>query len=296
MINPLWLNTFKTLVEVGHFTQTAEKLYMTQPGVSQHIKKLEQACNCDLLSRENKSFELTEQGRIMYRYALKLEKDQEDLFESLSFDNPYAGQCHLSCSGSLSLRLYPKLLELQQQHQDLSINLEAAPNNKILNDLIQGTTDIGIVRHSPNDSYYQSQVIGKEALCLIVHSSLAHLEITPQVLHDIGLIAHPDSAHYLSLYFDLCGDKDLANINVNEIPRSGYINQLHQILLPVSKGLGFTVLPAGAVEHFPDRDKLHVVPPKVEVEETLYLVQKRNRKLPHRYDTVVELIKQNVSG
>ncbi|MRY60822.1 LysR family transcriptional regulator, partial [Parabacteroides distasonis] len=43
MINPLWLNTFKTLVEVGHFTQTAEKLYMTQPGVSQHIKKLEQA-------------------------------------------------------------------------------------------------------------------------------------------------------------------------------------------------------------------------------------------------------------
>lgn len=79
MINPLWLNTFKTLVEVGHFTQTAEKLYMTQPGVSQHIKKLEQACNCDLLSRENKSFELTEQGRIMYRYALKLEKDQEDL-------------------------------------------------------------------------------------------------------------------------------------------------------------------------------------------------------------------------
>ncbi|OEF87011.1 LysR family transcriptional regulator, partial [Vibrio splendidus] len=272
MINPLWLNTFKTLVEVGHFTQTAEKLYMTQPGVSQHIKKLEQACNCDLLSRENKSFELTEQGRIMYRYALKLEKDQEDLFESLSFDNPYAGQCHLSCSGSLSLRLYPKLLELQQQHQDLSINLEAAPNKKILNDLSEGTTDIGIVRHSPNDSYYQSQVIGKEALCLIVHHSLADLEITPQVLNDIGLIAHPDSAHYLSLYFDLCGDKDLANINVNEIPRSGYINQLHQILLPVSKGLGFTVLPAGAVEHFPDRDKLHVVPPKVEVEETLYLV------------------------
>ena len=48
MINPLWLNTFKILVDVGHFTQTAEKLYMTQPGVSQHIKKLEQACDCEL--------------------------------------------------------------------------------------------------------------------------------------------------------------------------------------------------------------------------------------------------------
>ncbi|KZX57443.1 LysR family transcriptional regulator [Vibrio sp. HI00D65] len=296
MINPLWLNTFKILVDVGHFTQTAEKLYMTQPGVSQHIKKLEQACDCELLSRENKSFELTEQGRIVYRYALKLEKDQEDLFESLSFDNPYSGQCHLSCSGSLSLRLYPKLLELQQQHPDLSINLEAAPNRKILNDLLQGTTDVGIVRHLPNNRYYQSQVIGKEALCLIVHHRHADLEITPKTLHEIGLIAHPDSAHYLSLYFDLCGDNELANININEIPKSGYINQLHQILLPVSKGLGFTVLPAGAVEHFAERDKLHVVPPKKEVEEMLYLVQKRNRKLPHRYNTVIDLIKQNISN
>ncbi|MEZ9565287.1 LysR family transcriptional regulator [Vibrio artabrorum] len=296
MINPLWLNTFKTLVEVGHFTQTADKLYMTQPGVSQHIKKLEQACNCDLLSRKKKSFELTEQGRIVYRYALQLAKNQEDLFESLSFDNPYAGQCNLSCSGSLSLRLYPKLLQLQQQHRELSIHLEAAPNQKILNDLLQGNTDIGIVRHSPNDSYYQSQVIGQESLHLIVPHNLADLEITPTVLNDIGLIAHPDSAHYLSLYFDLCGDKDLASINVNEIPKSGYINQLHQILLPVSKGLGFTVLPASAVEHFPERDKLHVVPPKVEVEETLYLVQKRNQKLPHRYDAVIELIKQNVNS
>ncbi|MEF2276636.1 LysR family transcriptional regulator, partial [Pseudomonas aeruginosa] len=33
MLNPVWLHTFKTLIEVGHFTQTAEKLFMTQPGV-----------------------------------------------------------------------------------------------------------------------------------------------------------------------------------------------------------------------------------------------------------------------
>ena len=37
MLNPVWLETFITLVDTGHFTQTAEKLHMTQPGVSQHI-------------------------------------------------------------------------------------------------------------------------------------------------------------------------------------------------------------------------------------------------------------------
>ena len=43
MLNPVWLKTFVTLIETGHFTKTAEKLFMTQPGVSQHIAKLEQA-------------------------------------------------------------------------------------------------------------------------------------------------------------------------------------------------------------------------------------------------------------
>ena len=55
MINQQWLQTFLTLVEVGHFTQTAEKLYMTQPGVSQQIKKLEEQVGVALLKRTGKS-------------------------------------------------------------------------------------------------------------------------------------------------------------------------------------------------------------------------------------------------
>ncbi|EHH2535403.1 LysR family transcriptional regulator, partial [Vibrio parahaemolyticus] len=51
MLNPIWLNTFKALVDVGHFTKTAELLHMTQPGVSQHINKLEAACGYPLIKR-----------------------------------------------------------------------------------------------------------------------------------------------------------------------------------------------------------------------------------------------------
>ena len=66
MLNPIWLNTFKTLVDVGHFTKTAELLHMTQPGVSQHINKLEAACGYPLIKRFNKKFELTIYGRKVY--------------------------------------------------------------------------------------------------------------------------------------------------------------------------------------------------------------------------------------
>ncbi len=290
MLNPLWLHTFKTLVEISHFTQTAEKLHMTQPGVSQHIKKLEHACGHSLMKRKTKGFELTEQGKIVYEYAIKAAEDEANMIENLGFDNAHSGQCYLSCSGSLALFLYPPLLSLQQKYPELSFHLEAAPNQKILNDVHNGSTDLGIVTHVPSSSFYQSEIISEEPLCLVVPTRYKNEKITAELMFSCGLIDHPDAMHYLSLYFDLCGEKELASINIEKLPKSGYINQLNQILLPVAKGLGFTVLPQSAVENFTDKESIYIARTTKQVKETLYLVQKRNRHLPRRYQTVRELL------
>ncbi|MGR5206935.1 LysR family transcriptional regulator [Vibrio sp. PNB23_22_7] len=296
MLNPVWLHTFKTLVEVGHFTQTAEKLYMTQPGVSQHIKKLEQACNHPLIKRENKSFELTEQGRMMYAYALELEEKEKSLLEDLNFDDPFAGYCKLACSGSLALMLFPPLLEKQKQHRGLSIQLEAAPNQSILNGVADGRIDMGIVTHSPNKSVFQSEQIGRETLCLILPKSYQGTTLTPELLKSCGVIGHPDAEHYMTLFFDQCAEPLLNEIKVSGMPRSGYVNQLSQILLPVSKGLGFTVLPRSAVESFPLREALYVAELKQPVYEDLFLVRKRSRTLPLRYQTIKEVLLGVIDG
>ena len=295
MLNPLWLNTFKTLVEVGHFTQTAKKLNMTQPGVSQHIKKLESACSHSLIRRENKGVELTEQGQMVYEYALKFARDEMTLIENMGFDNPDSGQCILSCSGALALLIYPKLLSLQQQYPDLSIHLEAGPNQKILSEVQSGNIDLGIVTHVPNSSFYQSEMIGRETLCLLLPKSYENKKITAELLFNCGLVDHPDAMHYLSLYFNLCGEKELENISLDALPTSGYTNQLNQILLPVAKGLGFTVLPESAVENFSQKENLYIAKTVKKVEETLYLVQKRNRNLAHRYQRVYELLHRVLS-
>lgn len=286
MLNPIWLNTFKTLVDVGHFTHTAEKLHMTQPGVSQHIRKLEELCGHALIKRINKTFELTEQGKLVYEYAVKSADAEARLFASLEFDNPFSGVCKLSCSGSLALQLYPQLLSLQQAHLDLKIHLEAAPNQKIFNDLQTDMIDLGIVTQKPDERLFQSTVLGSETLCLVLPKFYKESEINADLLCDIGVIDHPDAQHYLSIYFNACELESLSKINLDKLPKSGYVNQLSQILLPVSRGLGFTVLPKSAITNFVDSESLFVVRPKTEVRETLYLVQKRNRDLAQRYHTV----------
>jgi len=290
MLNPVWLNTFVTLINIGHFTKTAEKLFMTQPGVSQHINKLEQACGFPLIRREKKSFELTEQGRLVYHYAENLVKNERELIEKLAFDDPYKGNCSIACSGALALTLYPQLLDLQVKHPSLVIKLKAAPNHQILDEIQQGIIDLGIVTDTPSKNLFDVEALGQEELCLVLPSNIEVNGDIGKLLNHIGLIAHPDVEHYLLLYFAQSQEQSLRKLVINEIPVTGYINQISQILQPVAKGLGFTVLPKSAVESFQTTQLLRVFKSSKPVIEALYAVKKKNRELPERYKALKKLI------
>lgn len=292
MLNPVWLETFITLVDIGHFTQTAEKLHMTQPGVSQHINKLEEACGYNLIKREKRSFAITEQGRLVYKHAKALIRDEKLLFEQLSFDDPLSGECTLACSGSVALLLYPKLLQLQNKHPNIHINIKAAPNHQILADIKNGHIDQGIVTDIPNEIFFDFEELGQEELCLILPLKATTNDSWEQLLLDLGLINHPDAEHYLSLYFKQSKEQELTQLDVSKIPVIGSINQISQILEPIAQGIGFTVLPKSAVDSFPSPERLKVLKPKQPVMESLYLVCKKNRVLPARYDTFNSIIRQ----
>ncbi|TPE54551.1 LysR family transcriptional regulator [Maribrevibacterium harenarium] len=74
MLNTQHLITFKTLVETGSFTQTAKRLGLTQPAVSQHIQKLERGLGEALLIRHGRTTELTEAGKLLFQHVMDLDK------------------------------------------------------------------------------------------------------------------------------------------------------------------------------------------------------------------------------
>lgn len=61
--------TFLKVVQLKNYTKTAEVLNLTQPAVSQHIKKLEEHYDCTLINIDGKSVTLTAQGQALYNYA-----------------------------------------------------------------------------------------------------------------------------------------------------------------------------------------------------------------------------------
>lgn len=331
MINPIWLDTFIALVETGNFTRTAEQRFMTQPGVSQHLKKLEEVCQCELVVRLGKGIQLTEQGQRVYHYAKNQQAKEQDFIASLKFDAPFEGKCVVACSGAIAQRIYPALLALQKQHNALNIHVEVAPRRTILSGIANNTLELGIVTNQPESEDIHSEYLGEEALGLILPRNLpdtitAQLPGLPEntqdfmpdsgsdtkatsisekeksktvdvttlkhVINHLGLINHPDAMHYLQRYFNDCGEPELAKVNPNKLHHAGYINQLSQILLPVSEGLGYTVLPTSTLDFVSFADKLTVYEAKNEVTEPLYSVQTPHSALPARYQAVKQAISQ----
>lgn len=297
MLNPIWLDTFITLADTGNFTRTADVRFMTQPGVSQHIKKLEEACGCELVIRLGKGVQLTEQGQRVLAYA-KAQQEQEHAFvTSLKFDMPYEGKCVIGCSGAIAQRIYPALLNLQLRCPDLHIHVEVAPRKRILASIADNTLSLGIVTNQPESDDVVSSYLGEESLGLILprsrdddKSTKDDLLAIDKRIERLGLINHPDAMHYLYRYINDCGDTNLRALNPMKIRSSGYINQLSQILFPVSEGLGFTVLPTSTIAFVSVAHKLTVYEPKNTVTEPLYSVQTPHNALPARYQIVKETI------
>ncbi|HEY5714855.1 MAG TPA: LysR family transcriptional regulator [Psychromonas sp.] len=282
MINEKWLLTFMTLVETKHFTLTAEKLNMTQPGVSQHIQKLERQLKTPLLKRLGKQFELSLAGQKLYRYAVNNAQLQQQLEQDLQFDDPYSGECRFACSGALAMFLYPHFISYQSLHPNLNVSVEAAPNNNIIKDLLNDKVDIGIVTQRLESENLQQVEIGSELLQLVIPASGGVKRVNLALLNKLGFINHPDGLHFLNKINKrnaFCEGQKVESIVIR-----GYVNQLTQILLPVAQGVGFTVLPERTVKQFQQPHLLNIVALNNPVAEPLFLTKKRYRPLPVRYE------------
>jgi len=286
MLNPVYLRTFITLAETRHFTRTAEQLHMTQPGVSQHIKKLEQQLDKPLLHRFGKQFELTDAGEYLLRFGQRQAQEEQALRNYLEEDDSYSGECRLACSGAMALLLYPRLLEMQKAHPGLSFLVEAAPNQGIIERLQHNECELGIVTQQVTDPRLSQQQIAEDELCLVLPAGQS---ADWQQLNSLGFINHPDGHHYGNHLLQVNFPEQFSGMQ--SLRQSGFINQLTQILLPVSMGLGFTVLPRSAVNAFPHPERICVAELQRPVTETVYLTYKKQRPLGRRYDLVKQVLK-----
>ena len=141
---------FYTVAKHKHMTKASEELHISQPAISQSIKKLEDQLGGTLFLRSNKGMELTEEGKMFYEYvkgALELINNAENEFTS--FKNLTKGEIKIGCSTTLTkLILIDILTEFHNEYPNININITNDLTSKLITYLKLGKLDFVIFNES----------------------------------------------------------------------------------------------------------------------------------------------------
>lgn len=290
MLNATWLETFTTLCEVGHFTRTAELLGMTQPGVSQQLRKLEAQIGKALISQDGKSFALTPAGEAVLEVGRARRAQEQALRDAVTANDPDVGTVSVGCSGSFAMWAYPMLLERLRAAPDLVVTVTAAPQKSVVAQVLEGALDLGVVAQKPDGARLQAVHLAQEELCLVLPASaeVAHLDLA--YLNRLGMVGHPDGFAYADelLAANFAGTYEGAE----RLRLRTSVNQIGQIPIPVAQGLGYTILPRSGVEAFGEKDKLSVVTLPQPRFHDLWLIARTGRLDFARIAAVAEVVQR----
>lgn len=290
MLNATWLETFTTLCEAGHFTRAAERLNMTQPGVSQHLRKLEDQVGQPLIAREGKRFTLTAAGDAVFALGLSRRGEEARLREAIETDDRDAGTLCIGCSGSFAMLLSPLLLDWMASAPALTIRLVAAPQGEIRTGLLEGRFDLGVLSADPGHARLEGQYLGREELCLVLPKEAPDRMPDFTDLEALGFIAHPDGFAYADELLGL--NFPDAYPGADRLRLRGFLNQIGQIPAPVAEGIGYTLLPRSGVEAFAGKQALRVAPMAQRRWHELWLVNRKGRAATARAAHAASLIRE----
>lgn len=164
------LTYFKAVAEELNFRKAAEKLFISQPGLSRQIKQLEDLLQIKLLERDQKHVKLTAAGAYLKGEVdfilnhLEITKSQLKLI-----DSGKVGELRIGFLGSASNRVLPDLLaKINQHHPLITTSLEELSNSAQVEMIQKDKLDLGFVRLASVAENLEMKPVMKDSFSLVV--------------------------------------------------------------------------------------------------------------------------------
>lgn len=137
------LETLLAVCEYMNYTKAAAKLNVTQPGVSQHIKYLEDLYGIKIFNHVGKRIELTRQGEILLQAAKALKHDSMHLQEKLKDSTRKT----ITFGATLTVSEYMVRDSINNliENNYATLKMHVSNTEKLVNQLNKGLIDFAIV-------------------------------------------------------------------------------------------------------------------------------------------------------
>lgn len=147
MKNLYQLTTFVTVISEGSMTAAADKLYLTQPAVSQQIRNLEEDLGCELLVRGVRSVKPTPQGEVLYEYSKRIiHLTQQAEIAIKSIGNQMKGQLRIGTLNSIGIHLMSPIVgRLMRHNPDLMLKIDYEHGEELIKAFKKSMYDVIIL-------------------------------------------------------------------------------------------------------------------------------------------------------
>jgi DNA-binding transcriptional LysR family regulator len=165
----LQLEHFLAVAEEGSFTRAAERVFRTQPAVSQSVKKLETEIGVPLFARDLPDLTLTEAGHSLLDYARKIVKLRDEAVKQV-------GRLHALDSGHLTIAAYESaalyllpgpLRRYFRQFPQIKVGIYRGRLDEIPRQVMDREIDVGFVKDEPAFHGLRSVMVHSDEMILI---------------------------------------------------------------------------------------------------------------------------------
>ncbi len=235
------METFLAVCQCMNFTRASEKLNITQPAVSQHIRFLEKHYDTKLFRYEGKKLKLTKAGEILRSASLTMMHDEISMLSQMQKSDGNE-EIRFGATRTVGDVLMGDILERYlRKYPDASIHMHVDNTRELLKSLDEGKIDFALVEGFFKKNEYDFQKYSKEE-CIAVCAPDYQFERTPERIEDLfqeRLLLREEGSgtrDVLERYLDS------QNLSLSNFERRMEAGSLHTVKQLAKAGCGVTFL------------------------------------------------------
>lgn len=161
------LEAFVKVAEGESFSKAAKALFLTQPTISAHISALEKELNARLFVRNTKEVNLSENGKMLYKYARQIVDLQEQIQEVFSADAKKDAKCITIATSTIPGQyLLPDILaKFSEKYPNEQFRIMETDSAQVVEKVISHQVDIGFTgtvlekKHCKYIPFYKDELV-----------------------------------------------------------------------------------------------------------------------------------------
>ncbi len=208
------LRAFHHVAVCGGFSRAAEALHLTQPAISDQVRKLEVDYDIRLFDRTKRQISLTAHGEKLLEITHRMFEFEEQAAEFLSAEqNIKTGR--LNIIADTTHHIHHILGPFREKYPEVSITIQSGNSEKVIESLQNYQADIGVLGEIPGNREFQVTTLSSTPIIAFAarDSEAANLEaISMKQLSKLPLVLREKGSKTRSKLEEYATKK---NINLN---------------------------------------------------------------------------------